>query len=482
MRVVKRIDDEVIVGGTRFLADPGAPVVRGLKRSFEGGELSWAFTASKARGVAVSDSGNVLVTNLDTKAENVYLLDRDGRERWHLTPNEGLARLAAMAPGEAFYVLGVQEGMGRTSMHLLDDRGRTLGRLTTDGGLTAVAAGPQLAYAADDHGHVYAMDTSGVIRWTYRTDGPLTSLSAGPGSLTAGSKTGLVCGLDPSGQPSYLLQLKGEVTGLAQVPEGIVVVLGERRVVCVEKGGTLRWKYTPAHPVTDVASCADGRVFIRTDFDGVIALRAGEALWSYAPTRDTGRISCSPDGRWCAVSAKFEGVFLLRLDRVPEGPSEPVPRGAETPEALKKQGNEAFKRGEYMRAIGLYQRAIAIDPHYLPALNNLGGAYLQIGKVAKAKAIFEGILALDPGNEKARANLARCMERLNEPVFPDMAGQGEWEEFMDMDEGFPEFDTDRDEPGSGAKEGDKGPSGPPSVTGQGAGKRRKRQKVKRSRQ
>jgi len=58
---------------------------------------------------------------------------------------------------------------------------------------------------------------------------------------------------------------------------------------------------------------------------------------------------------------------------------------------FKNKGNEYFNAGDYENAIQFYKKAIAIDPNYLSAWNNLGLAYIKLGKIDEAKKCQEAI-------------------------------------------------------------------------------------------
>ncbi len=59
------------------------------------------------------------------------------------------------------------------------------------------------------------------------------------------------------------------------------------------------------------------------------------------------------------------------------------------------------------RAVAQFEAAAQARPDYAPAYGNLGVAYLQLGRRADARRMFERLLALDPGDQRARAYLAQ---------------------------------------------------------------------------
>jgi len=55
-----------------------------------------------------------------------------------------------------------------------------------------------------------------------------------------------------------------------------------------------------------------------------------------------------------------------------------------SPEYWKEMGNDFFQKGDYIKSIEYYSKAIELNPEYAPAWNNLGLALLKIGKTNEA--------------------------------------------------------------------------------------------------
>lgn len=65
-----------------------------------------------------------------------------------------------------------------------------------------------------------------------------------------------------------------------------------------------------------------------------------------------------------------------------------------------------------------YQEALALDPNYIHARNNLGAVYYEQGRLDEAIEVFKSALKIDPGNGSARDNLRTLMEQqLEERLF-----------------------------------------------------------------
>jgi tetratricopeptide (TPR) repeat protein len=63
--------------------------------------------------------------------------------------------------------------------------------------------------------------------------------------------------------------------------------------------------------------------------------------------------------------------------------------------------------GELEKAIEGYERCHEYNPRNTIVMNNLAAAYQEVGRTEEAVALWRRILALDPANAKAKANLER---------------------------------------------------------------------------
>ena len=120
-------------------------------------------------------------------------------------------------------------------------------------------------------------------------------------------------------------------------------------------------------------------------------------------------------------------IDLLRDDGLAAAPAEPAPVRAadevEAPEALKKRGDAAFRRGETAAAARLWTRAAAAgrgDRRLAVAcLANTARAQLDLGSAADALRAAAEALSLDPDHARARYFRARALLALGRRAEAD---------------------------------------------------------------
>ncbi|CAH0366539.1 unnamed protein product [Pelagomonas calceolata] len=122
-------------------------------------------------------------------------------------------------------------------------------------------------------------------------------------------------------------------------------------------------------------------------------------------------------------------IDLLRDDGLAAAPEEPAPVRAadevETPKALKKRGDAAFRRGEAAAAARLWTRAAAAgrDDRRLAVacLANTARAQLDLSRATDALRAAAEALALDPDHARARYFRARALLALGRRADADEA-------------------------------------------------------------
>ena len=77
------------------------------------------------------------------------------------------------------------------------------------------------------------------------------------------------------------------------------------------------------------------------------------------------------------------------------------------PDFKNKKGVALFTLNDMPSAEKLFQQAIAENPKFVPAINNLGYLYLLQGNTVKANDLFDRALSLDPDDEKTLMNKAQ---------------------------------------------------------------------------
>ncbi len=78
---------------------------------------------------------------------------------------------------------------------------------------------------------------------------------------------------------------------------------------------------------------------------------------------------------------------------------------AQKPNDLFKQGNLAYKKGDYHTAISLYEKALENDVEAPELYYNLGNAYYKLNRIAPSIYFYEKAIKLAPGDEDVRYNL-----------------------------------------------------------------------------
>ncbi len=79
---------------------------------------------------------------------------------------------------------------------------------------------------------------------------------------------------------------------------------------------------------------------------------------------------------------------------------------------LNNRAAEALAAGQVDEAYWQVRAAIETEPTFLAAHNTLGVVYLRRGATARAERVLQGLLAAEPANAAALANLAHLYEKL----------------------------------------------------------------------
>lgn len=87
---------------------------------------------------------------------------------------------------------------------------------------------------------------------------------------------------------------------------------------------------------------------------------------------------------------------------------------------LQQQAIQAAKEQDWSKAVTLNGELLTVNPQDVGALNRLGVAYLQLGKMNQAKGVFEQVFHIDRSNKLAKKHLERIKHRHTNamPSFP----------------------------------------------------------------
>ncbi|KAJ9172800.1 hypothetical protein P3X46_016007 [Hevea brasiliensis] len=88
--------------------------------------------------------------------------------------------------------------------------------------------------------------------------------------------------------------------------------------------------------------------------------------------------------------------------------------GCGDPEEMKKAGNEMYRRGNFVEALGLYDKAILLAPENAAYRSNKAAALTAVGRLSEAVRECEEAVRLDPGYARAHQRLASLYLRLGQ--------------------------------------------------------------------
>ncbi|XVF04348.1 hypothetical protein REPUB_Repub05bG0074700 [Reevesia pubescens] len=88
--------------------------------------------------------------------------------------------------------------------------------------------------------------------------------------------------------------------------------------------------------------------------------------------------------------------------------------GSLEPEEVKRVGNEMYKKGQFLEALCLYDKAIALSPRNAAYRSNRAAALTALGRVGEAVKECEEAVRLDPNYWRAHQRLASLLLRLGQ--------------------------------------------------------------------
>lgn len=196
-----------------------------------------------------------------------------------------------------------------------------------------------------------------------------------------------------------------------------------------EWGGYFIWKIYPKYRVF-----IDGRantVYTEQVYRESLSTMRGDPGWEYVMDKyNINFIFCNkllrdvnehllPDrleksSGWILIfEDQIEKVFIRNIPenkQVIEKAREGKLNCPVTPYGLNREAVEYIREQKWSSASGCLQRAIEIDPGYIPSLANLGYINAVLGKKGTALKIFEQILMIDPNYPGTHYNIGKLYE------------------------------------------------------------------------
>lgn len=86
--------------------------------------------------------------------------------------------------------------------------------------------------------------------------------------------------------------------------------------------------------------------------------------------------------------------------------------GAATEISLKNQGNDEFKKGNFLKAAATYTKAIKEDPNNPVLYSNRSAALLKLSKVSKALSDADDCVRLKPEWDKGHFRRGAVLEEM----------------------------------------------------------------------
>jgi len=182
-----------------------------------------------------------------------------------------------------------------------------------------------------------------------------------------------------------------------------------------------------------------------TDPDGNPVAGVEVSAFNAEMTPDTLTVTSDEDGRWAVLGLsndtwKFtfrkDGYIPLEIDasvsgfgRNPnmdvtlepyEAPVGGVAVGEVEGRELFEEGEAFYEQEQYEAAIAKWEEFALVNTTFYQVYVNIGNAHKELGNIEEAKAAFEKVLAQDPAESRALANLAEILvlEGKSEEAIP----------------------------------------------------------------
>ncbi len=141
----------------------------------------------------------------------------------------------------------------------------------------------------------------------------------------------------------------------------------------------------------------------------------GQNLRNETPLPGRGKqLSGSPDGLVAGHRLMATGQYELALDAYTRAAG----KYGLTADVLSALGSANLKLGRLRQAKTLLEAAVAKDPKFVPAWNNLGVTLMEIGQISEARRVFRNAYALDNGNsDEIRNNLRLAIAKTKKTAY-----------------------------------------------------------------
>lgn len=157
-------------------------------------------------------------------------------------------------------------------------------------------------------------------------------------------------------------------------------------------------------------------VYLNSEFRADYAVTDSQGFYALAlPQRsEVWEIRVKADGflPWSTrtgILARERVDIVLRKDPRPTAEVKPESKQRKQARKLMQEGLEAARKGEKEKALALLRKAVATDPRYAPASNNLGVQLRLAGDLEGAEAAFRQALQAESFDFYCRFNLAALL-------------------------------------------------------------------------
>lgn len=147
----------------------------------------------------------------------------------------------------------------------------------------------------------------------------------------------------------------------------------------------------------------------------VNGFREEVSVWKDATSKNVERLASGFDEQRklvAEISDGHAGIMALVENQKKSIEEEEKKRRVSDARRLNNGGVMAYHNGQYEKAVGLFTKALAIDPEMTEAYNNLGLTYTEMNDEKKATEAFKKAISLSPELAASYNNLGYVFYRL----------------------------------------------------------------------